>query len=314
MKPPGAEPACLPAAVVRHADAHDAAGTQRTEHALEIRDQLFRVFGRLLEHGGGEFSSRVGGRPPVTSEAIVGVSMAATEQAVNDTTIGPRILRPIIGAGFRTYESWRHRHRVRWTFPFDGAQLELLAHPHNTTWLNERTVEIPVALHVLEALPDARVLEVGNVLANYCDHRHEVVDKYERAAGVMNTDIVDFHPDGAYDLVVSISTIEHIGWDEDVREPEKIQLALEHLRSLLAPGGMLLVTVPAGYNPWLDQALRDGRVAFEELHAFRRAGRSLRWIPAKYEEVAGLKLTRRPYWPRAVFVGIDRRPGESSAA
>jgi hypothetical protein len=50
-----------------------------------------------------------------------------------------------------------------------------------------------------------------------------------------------------------------------VQEPDKTVRALEHLRGLLAPGGILLVTVPLGYKPHLDAHVREGRMRFNSL-------------------------------------------------
>src|SRR6185437_14138227 len=59
-------------------------------------------------------------------------------------------------------------------------------------------------------------------------------------------------PDGAFDLVFCISTLEHVGRDNDVyavdapREHEGDEAALRELRRALADDGRLLVSVPTG--------------------------------------------------------------------
>ena len=105
------------------------------------------------------------------------------------------------------------------------------------------------------------------MLAHYMPVDHEVVDKYERAPGVRNVDVLDLPAEPAYDLVIAISTLEHVGRDETPREPERAVRALEHLRRLLRPGGTLFATVPVGYNPELDSTLAAGS---HELRAMRR--------------------------------------------
>ena len=58
--------------------------------------------------------------------------------------------------------------------------------------------------------------------------------------------------------IVSISTIEHVGWDETPRDPKKIPLALENLTTrCLAPDGEIVVTLPLGYNTYLDKLLKE---------------------------------------------------------
>ena len=51
--------------------------------------------------------------------------------------------------------------------------------------------------------------------------------------------------------IVSISTLEHVGWDENTKDPDKIFQAIKNLKSYLVPRGKLIVTMPIGYNPCL---------------------------------------------------------------
>jgi SAM-dependent methyltransferase len=160
--------------------------------------------------------------------------------------------------------------RVSRTFEYGGASYAYLAHRHNYTWLNERAVEVPIVRAAVAAVGDARVLEVGNVLAHYGDIGHLVLDRYERAPGVINTDVLEFESEEGFDLIVSISTLEHVGWDERPRDPDAAERAFAHLTRLLAAGGSLVVTFPVGYNPHLDSAIREERLVLSELRALRR--------------------------------------------
>ena len=71
-----------------------------------------------------------------------------------------------------------------------------------------------------------KILEVGNILSHYFSVNHDIVDKYEKDVDVINQDIIDYHPNKKYDLIVSISSLEHVGEDETPREPKKILYAL----------------------------------------------------------------------------------------
>jgi SAM-dependent methyltransferase len=152
-------------------------------------------------------------------------------------------------------------------FTLGGESYELLRSRYGLTWVTERAVEVPVAARVLERHRGERVLEVGNVLSHYMPVAHDVVDKYERGPGVRNVDVLDLPPEPAYDLIVTVSTLEHVGRDERPQEPARAGRALEHLRRLLRPGGELFATVPAGYNPDLDTELAQGP---HPLRAMRR--------------------------------------------
>lgn len=151
-------------------------------------------------------------------------------------------------------------------FILAGETYALLRSLHGRTWTTERAVEVPVARRVLERHAGGRVLEVGNVLSHYGPVEHEVIDRYERAEGVANVDVLGLPARPEYDLVLTISTLEHVGRDEVPRDPARAVAALEHLRRLLKPGGELFATVPVGYNPELDRALAAGPY---ELRAMR---------------------------------------------
>ena len=80
------------------------------------------------------------------------------------------------------------------------------------------------------------ILEVGNVLSHYFRVHHDVIDKYEKTNGVINIDAVDFDPPKRYDLIVTISTLEHVGWNENSRDSTKIPSAIENLKGLIIAG------------------------------------------------------------------------------
>jgi len=102
------------------------------------------------------------------------------------------------------------------TFQIDGATYSYFLHPYNQTWTNERAVEIPVIREAVNANAGKRILEVGNVLSHYFPVAHIVVDKDERSScpHILNVDFLDYTPDTKFDLIISISTVEHIGRNE----------------------------------------------------------------------------------------------------
>lgn len=194
------------------------------------------------------------------------------------------------------------------SFAFRGATHPLFVHRYNTTWLNERAVEIPVARRFL-AEGAGRVLEIGNVLGHYGRADWDVVDRFERGPNVTNCDILSFRPAAPYDAVISISTFEHIGFDDEETDAgERLLAALAHVReTLLAPGGRLLVTAPLGYNPFFDELAFAGRLGFDEQAFLLRTGR-LEWHEAAADEARGTRYgTPFPYGNGAFF-GFATRP------
>ena len=167
--------------------------------------------------------------------------------------------------------AWQKRRPPR-TFVIDGVEHHQLVHYYNRTWRGERAVEIPVALAFLDARPGP-VLEVGNVLGNYGRRGHVVVDKYEESRDVLNVDVLDYQPPERFGAIAAISTLEHVGWDEDVQDPTKTLRAIQHLRRLLSPAGRMLVTCPLSYNPYLDAIIAEDRTgAAQQTFLARRRG------------------------------------------
>jgi hypothetical protein len=186
--------------------------------------------------------------------------------------------------GFVAFCPVRRRRR----FGFAGKDYHYFIARYNTTWGNERAVELPVVLDQIRR-GHSSILEVGNVLNHYVHLPHDVVDKYEESVEVINQDVLEFSPDKRYDLIVSISTLEHVGLDEDIRDAEKPVRTISHLRSLLCPGGTLFITFPLGYNPDLDQRLASGSLDFDEVRYLKRISRSNRWREVSAADVTGVR-------------------------
>ncbi|WP_152397013.1 class I SAM-dependent methyltransferase [Paenibacillus guangzhouensis] len=121
----------------------------------------------------------------------------------------------------------------------------------------ERAVEIPLALHFLsEHGTGKRILEVGNVLRHYASMLQrlpglgplDTIDKFEAYPGVMNIDIMDMNT--KYDVIISISTVEHVGQnaygEHEVGDREAPLRAIVQIYNLLEPGGKAFLTVPFG--------------------------------------------------------------------
>jgi SAM-dependent methyltransferase len=176
------------------------------------------------------------------------------------------------------------------SFELQGERHRYLYHRYKRSWLTERAVEVPVVQAEVDRHAGGRILEVGHVLGHYRPQSHVVVDKYEQAPGVLNRDVLDLGDLGPFDLIVAVSTLEHVGHDESPRDPAAAGRAVAALRERLAPGGRLLITVPAGYNRAFDAAIAQGSIPARSLTALRRVGGGTRW-----REVAPARAWQAPY-------------------
>jgi hypothetical protein len=191
------------------------------------------------------------------------------------------------------------------TFRFGGKTYEYLYHMYNKTWKNERGVEIPIFRELLMQYQNKRILELGNVLAHYCPVRHDIVDKYEVAPGVISRDVVEFIPQQKYDLIISISTLEHVGWDEHPRQPGKLLRAIEHLKErCLAPDGTLMASLPLGYNTYFDGLIENGQSPFTLQHFLKRISKKNYWVESDWGSCRTAPYGRSV--ANALYIGIIR--------
>jgi hypothetical protein len=119
--------------------------------------------------------------------------------------------------------------------------------------LTDRSIEIPIINHYWRL--NADILEIGNVTNHYYSYFTKinnffnkiVVDKYEKASGVINEDILYFKPFDQFDFIYSISTFEHV---------EKCLAAIEYVYNmLLRKAGVFIITAPLGYSREFDDII-----------------------------------------------------------
>lgn len=144
------------------------------------------------------------------------------------------------------------------TFIFNGKAVYYNRIADNN--LAERTIEVPIAFDFFTNIENkTKVLEVGNVLQNYENslsdyvglRPRKIVDKYEVATGVDNIDLMDLPEMVKYDVIISISTVEHVGQEKNqvTTDSENLEAplkAIAKIYDLLNVGGKALITVPFG--------------------------------------------------------------------
>ena len=149
-------------------------------------------------------------------------------------------------------------------------------------WSDERAVELPWVL--ARYAGERRVLDVGTAFAEplYVAGLQELgaqelvtVDLAEPATVVADVRELPFE-DGSFDLVLCVSTLEHVGRDNAVyeieapREEAGDEAALRELRRVLARHGRLIVSVPTGVRD--DQGWQLQREPEDWIRSFEAAG------------------------------------------
>lgn len=104
--------------------------------------------------------------------------------------------------------------------------------------------------------------------------------------------------DEPFDLVVSVSTIEHLGLGRygDVTQEAGDRLGVERLWSFIRPGGRLLASVPAGrpavqrgYRVYDEPRIRSVFPGIAAIHWFKKDRRPGVWGPTGAAAVSGIE-------------------------
>jgi SAM-dependent methyltransferase len=195
-------------------------------------------------------------------------------------------------------------------FIYNKKKLPYFLHSYNASFANERAVEVSIIKNIIKEYQQKNkkendnILEIGNVLSHYLNTKHTVVDKYEQADKVINEDALLFKPKNKFDLIVAISTFEHIGYDEKVKDPKKIIKVINHLKKLLNKNGKLIFTVPIGYNKYLDQQILKNELPIDQSSFLIRTSKINTWGNTDKKSALKQKYNQRYPNANAIMVGL----------
>lgn len=192
-------------------------------------------------------------------------------------------------------------------FEFAGEKYGYRAATGNQAWNNERAVELPIVHRAVADFGEPEsIIEVGNVLSHYYPTEHRVLDLNERHSRVTwNEDVRTFRPPDQPKLVVSISTLEHVGHPQD---PGGFRAAVDTILSWLAPGGRLLFTAPLGYNPGVSEYLGDPHSEVTSVRALTRFTADNLWHEISLRSVGDVRYGR-PFPCANAIVVVDASVG-----
>jgi len=218
----------------------------------------------------------------------------------------PKVLKDFIYKSiYLIFKALRPKH-----FIFNGKIIQYENSFYNTSFFNERTVEIPLVKEIISSYKRKNFLEIGNVLQHYnYPETRVIVDKYEVSQNVINEDIETFSTPTKFDLIVSISTLEHVGLDEgeEVTDKDKLQRCLLNIsNNLLAKDGVLVVTLPVNYNENVDKFILENTL-FQEKFFIKKDNLLLNtWKKVSYEDL-NVKIKSKPVLIEEVYFGIYRK-------
>lgn len=165
----------------------------------------------------------------------------------------------------------------------------------------------------VRACESGKILEVGNVLSHYFDLDHTVVDKFEKGVfrPVIMQDILEYSTNRRFDLIVSVSTVEHVGLDDGTGDTARVLHVFPKLCSMLTPNGLGIVALPVGYNLFLDQHLAEVRIRAVATFCLKRVSEANEWVETGLAEALGCAYGRPfPAANAVVFLLLRRQAFE----
>ncbi len=189
------------------------------------------------------------------------------------------------------------------SFIFNNQALFYLLHTYNLSWINERTIEIPIVLNEIKKANTDKILEAGAVLKHYIPAQWPIVDKFEGGNGIINRDLADYIPKRKYELIISVSTLEHVGFDDE-NNPEKIISVIENMKRWVTKHGKIIATMPLGYNKYMDNLIFNNKLGFNKYYFMKRVSRKNKWIQVKMEKVKEAKYNYPYNNANAVVIAI----------
>lgn len=173
------------------------------------------------------------------------------------------------------------------SFTFNKKKYKYFYHLYNRTVASERVVEIPIAKRILDKYRDKDILEVGSVMNHYFSTKHTVLDKHEKGKRVVNKDVINFNLKKKFDLILSVSTMEHVGYSKrywEPTKPKKFSLGIRNLKKHLKKGGLMVVTFPLYYNKYISDLIIKKKDPFQKIYFLKRVSHLNEWKQVSFKE------------------------------
>ena len=197
---------------------------------------------------------------------------------------GGGIFRPLIDLlGFLYFKLFRGHKK----FTFNKKEYKYFYHLYNRTVAGERVVEIPLALDILDKYKDKDILEVGNVMSHYIRTNYPILDLHEKGRTVVNKDVISFNLKKKFDLILSVSTMEHVGFSKrywEPKKPKKFSKGIVNLKKHLKKNGELFVTFPLFYNDYISDLILKKKDPFTKRYFFKRTSHLNEWKQISFSE------------------------------
>lgn len=174
-------------------------------------------------------------------------------------------------------------------FTFNKTDLPYFYHKHNLTFTNERAIELSIISSYLSNYHHDDILEIGAVTNHYLESNWKIIDKFEVGQSIHNEDIEFFRTNKKYKFIFSISTLEHVGVDDDIEniDSNKIDRVFNNIiDNLLDDNGVFIFTIPLGYNHDLDNKIINKHINLTHTNFYKKINKKNNWKEVSISEVS----------------------------
>lgn len=194
-----------------------------------------------------------------------------------------------------------------WSFYFKWIKMKYFCHLYNTTYRNERAIELPILDYIINDNLNntTKILEIWNVLSHYKNISlldYTIVDKFDNNKSIIKEDAEFFNNNKLYDLIISISTFEHIWFDDDIKDSNKSLRTFNNMKKLLNDWWKMIITIPVWWNKDIDKKIFDWEFDFNENYYYTK--NKWNWIESTKENTINLKYDIKIPSANWIFIWI----------
>ncbi|MBU4451995.1 MAG: hypothetical protein KJ851_04320, partial [Nanoarchaeota archaeon] len=77
-----------------------------------------------------------------------------------------------------------------------------------------------------------------------------------------------------------------------------------NLKKCLSPGGAIIVTMPLGENPYLDELIKKRKIQFKKQYFLKRVSKNNDWVQVDLKDIENVKYDSPYRNANGIIIGI----------
>ncbi len=200
--------------------------------------------------------------------------------------------------------------KSRRSFKFQKKTYYYFYHAYYRTWTNEKAVEIPIFYEILKKFKFKTVVEIGNVLSHYFHINHKIIDLDKNIHNINNQISSSFYLNKKYDLIFSISILNHLNWQGIRSNSDILVTIIEKLKKYLTPKGKIIVSFSLSFDKDLINLLKKEKLRLSKIYCLIRTSEDNRWKEIDYQDLFNRKYNIVNRFSNKLIIGIIENENE----